>query len=150
MNAKSGNSRLVRVLIAGAVYFGLVFGAGFLLGPIRILLLVPRFGERAAELIEMPFMLLVILLAARFVIRTFSIPAGVPNRLRMGLLALVLGLLFECGLVLKLRGLTLTEYFRTRDPITGTAYYLVLGLFAVMPLIVKRKLQPDTNERKIE
>ena len=45
---------------AGTAYFALVFGAGFVMGAIRVPLLVPRLGERVAELIEMPFMCIVI------------------------------------------------------------------------------------------
>jgi len=44
----------MRVLRAGALYFAIVFGVGFLLGPIRILWIVPRVGTRTAELIEAP------------------------------------------------------------------------------------------------
>ena len=54
---------------AGLLYFALVFGTGFLLGPIRLLWLVPRFGTRIAELMEMPVMLVVIVLAARWTVR---------------------------------------------------------------------------------
>ena len=50
---------LSTILKAATVYFALVFGAGFVLGPIRILLVVPRLGGRIAELIEFPVMLLV-------------------------------------------------------------------------------------------
>ena len=53
------------ILKAAVVYFALVFGTGFVLGPIRILFLVPRFGVRVAELMEFPVMLVVIVLAAR-------------------------------------------------------------------------------------
>jgi hypothetical protein len=42
--------RISKVLKAGALYFALVFGAGFVLGSIRVLWLVPRIGERTAEL----------------------------------------------------------------------------------------------------
>jgi hypothetical protein len=46
------------------VYFALVFGAGFVLGPIRILFLVSHVrcvvGLRVAELMEFPVMLVVI------------------------------------------------------------------------------------------
>jgi len=100
---------------AGLTYFALVFGAGFILGPSRIFLIVPRLGERVAELFEAPVMLLVIILAARWVVRRFQLPLTTIHRLPVGLLALALGLLFEFTLVLKLRGLTLTEYFRTRS-----------------------------------
>ena len=39
----------------------------------------------------------------------------------------------EFGLVLALRGITFAQYFATRDPVSGTAYYLMLLLFAVLP-----------------
>jgi hypothetical protein len=54
---------VVRILKAGTLYFALVFGAGFVLGPIRILWAVPRFGTRMAELVETPLMLVVTILA---------------------------------------------------------------------------------------
>lgn len=137
--AQKDSHRPAQILKAGAVYFALVFGAGFILGPIRILLIVPRVGERVAELIEAPLMLIIVIIAARWVVHSFRVPLS--DRLAIGLLALTLGLLFEFTLVLKLRGLTLTEYFRTRDPVSGTVYYLTLGLFAVMPLLVRRKVR---------
>lgn len=53
-----------RILKSGFAYFALAFGAGFLLGAIRVPFLVPRLGVRSAELIEIPFMMVVIVLAA--------------------------------------------------------------------------------------
>ena len=44
----------MQILIAGALYLVLVFGAGFVLGIIRTLSVGPRFGTRVAELIETP------------------------------------------------------------------------------------------------
>ena len=46
----------MQILKAGVLYFALVFGAGFVLGPIRILWVVPRFGTSMAELMETPIM----------------------------------------------------------------------------------------------
>jgi hypothetical protein len=63
-----------RIIWAGLTYFALVFGVGFILGPIRILLIVPRLGERVAELLEAPVMLLVIIFAALWVVRRFRLP----------------------------------------------------------------------------
>ena len=40
----------MRIVKAGVLYFAIVFGAGFALGPIRILWAVPRYGTRVAEL----------------------------------------------------------------------------------------------------
>ena len=132
------HSQSIRILKAAVAYFAIVFGAGFVLGPIRILFVVPRVGERVAELLEAPLMLIVIVLAARWIVRRFQLPARTVFRLGAGLIALGLGLLFELTLVLKLRELTLAEYFETRDPIAATVYYLILVLFALMPLLLTK------------
>lgn len=124
---------------AGLLYFALVFGTGFLLGPIRLLWLVPRFGTRIAELMEMPVMLVVIVLAARWTVRRLAVPSTPRNRLGMGSIALVLLLLAELTLVLWLQGLSIREYLASRDPVSGTVYSVLLGVFAVMPLLVARK-----------
>lgn len=42
---------------AAAKYAGIVFGFGFLLGSVRVMLLVPWIGETAAVLCELPLML---------------------------------------------------------------------------------------------
>jgi hypothetical protein len=127
-----------RILRAGFTYFALTFGAGFVLGPFRILVLVPRLGARAAELVELPVMIGITWLAARWVTRKFSIPPQRGPRLSVGVMAGALLLLAEFTLVLRLRGLTLEEYFATRDPVSGTAYYVAVLLLVLMPLLVNR------------
>jgi hypothetical protein len=54
----------MRILKAALLYFAIVFGVGFVLGTIRTLWLVPRLGARAAELLEMPVMLVVIVVGS--------------------------------------------------------------------------------------
>jgi hypothetical protein len=129
----------MQILKAGVLYFALVFGAGFVLGPIRILWLAPRFGMRIAELMEMPIMFVVIILAARWIVRRLAVPSAPLSRLGMGCLALALVLIAEFTLVLWLRGLTIAEYIVSRDPVSGTVYYVMLGMFAIMPLLVTRR-----------
>ena len=46
----------LNVLKAGALYFVLVFAAGFVLGIIRTIWIAPHFGTRNAELMEAPVM----------------------------------------------------------------------------------------------
>jgi hypothetical protein len=110
----------MRVLKAGALYFAAVFGAGFILGPIRILWAVPRFGPRVAELMETPLMLAVIVVAARAIVRRLAIPHAPARRLGMGSVALLLTA--ELTLVLRLRGLSIAEYVAGRDPVSGSIY----------------------------
>ena len=129
----------MRLLKAGALYFVLVFGAGFALGPIRILWVVPRVGERTAELMEAPIMLGVIVLAARWIARRVAVPPTPPRLFGVGGVALGLLLVVEFTVVLWLRGLTIGEYFARRDPVAGTVHIVMLGVFAMMPLLVARK-----------
>jgi hypothetical protein len=126
----------MRVLKAGALYFAAVFGADFILGPIRILWAVPRFGPRVAELMETPLMLAVIIVAARATVRRLAIPPAPARRLGMGSVALALLLIAELTLVLRLRGLSIAEYVAGRDPVSGTVYAGMLGVLAMMPLLV--------------
>ena len=124
---------------AGLLYFFMVFGAGFVLGPVRIIWAEPRFGTRMAELLEMPVMFVVIVLAARWIVGRLAIPPAAASRLGMGFLALALLLAAEFALVLKLRGMTISDYLANRDPVSGTAYYAMQGLFALMPAILARR-----------
>jgi hypothetical protein len=132
-----------RIVTAGAAYFATVFGAGFVLGTLRVLLVVPRLGERVAELLEMPLMLLVICGAAGWIVRRFALPPVPRVRLAVGVLALVLLLAVEFAVVLALRGLTWREYVATRDPVSGTAYIALLGVFALMPWLVGCRRRSD-------
>lgn len=128
----------MRTLKAGALYFGVVFGAGFALGTIRVLWAVPTFGTRVAELLESPLMLVVVILAARWVVRRFSLPPTLAARLGAGFLALGFLLTAELTMVLAVQRLTLADYIAGRDPVAGSVYVLMLLAFAVMPLLVSR------------
>jgi hypothetical protein len=129
----------VKQLTAPALtYFALVFGAGFLLGTLRVLWLVPRFGARVAELAETPVMLVVIFCAARWIVKRFAVPSSAAVRLGVGLLALVCLLTVEFTVVLWLQGLTIRESIANRDPVAGAVYVASLLLFALMPLFVSR------------
>jgi len=119
------------VLGAGAAYFGVVFFAGFVLGTIRVLALVPVVGERYAELLEMPLMLTVVFVAARRM--RVSRLGRLSERLMAGLFALALLLAAEFSLVLWMRGLTIGEYWESRDPVSGGAYLISLLVFGVAP-----------------
>ena len=122
-----------------AFYFTIVFGTGFLLGPIRILLLVPRVGTRTAELLEMPLMLVAIVLAARFINRRHP---SAPH-IRTGFVALTLLLAAEVLLGITLTGATPLQVLLNRDPVSGTAYYAALAAFAAMPWwLSKQSLTP--------
>ena len=121
-------------LKASLTYFALVFGTGFLFGIIRVPFLVPRLGVRTAELIEMPLMFLAILFAARYVVRRFALLTSA--RLATGLIALALLLTAEFTVIVVLSHLSLDTYVSGRDPVSGSVYLLMLGVFALMPRLL--------------
>lgn len=124
------------LLAAAAAYAGAVFAAGFLLGVLRGLWLAPHLGERRAELLELPFMLLASFAAASLLIPRLLPAASIPDRLLAGGLALALMLAAEIALVRPLRGMSLRAYLRARDPVAAAGYYACLLAFALMPLVV--------------
>jgi hypothetical protein len=90
-------ANVMQILKAGVLYFALVFGAGFVLGTVRTLWIVPRVGTRMAELMETPIMLVVTIVAARWIVLRRTVPSVPSARLGMSGIALVLMLAAEFG-----------------------------------------------------
>lgn len=128
---------LRRTFAAALRYFACVFGAGFVLGVLRVTLVVPRLGTRWAELLEMPPMAIVIVVAARWVVRRAAPPLRAPECVGAGLLALALLLAAEAGLGMALRGASLRDLVVGRDPVSGLVYALMLVVYALMPWLVR-------------
>ena len=115
------------------VYFAIVLGTGFLLGVVRVPFIVPRIGERWAELAEMPIMATVIFLAAGYVLRRFPAICFPGRSLATGAIALVLSVSAELGLAVVLQDQTLAEFIASRDKVSGSVYVALLLVFAIMP-----------------
>ncbi len=118
---------------AGLVYFFWVFGAGFVLGVVRTLLVVPVIGAPTAELLETPLMLAAIWLAANWLVRRLAPGAA----LAAGLLALGLTLAAETAVGVFLRQMTVVEVFLHREPLNAVAYYGALLVFGLLPAILE-------------
>ena len=127
----------MRMLHATLTYFTSVFGLGFVLGAVRVPLLVPRLGERFAELLELPIMLAASYFLARWVVERCG-PFSATQRLAVGTIALALMVVAELGVVVAVQGQPLTQYVASRDPVSGTAYVLALIGFACMPVLAGR------------
>lgn len=127
---------------AGALYFALVFAAGFILGIIRTVWVVPRLGTPWAEILEAPFMVLISFLAACWVVRRLSLPPSLRLRIAVGLIGLIFMLLAEFSFALWIRGLAFREYWSQRHPLATSVYFAALVLFALMPAFVQ-PTQPD-------
>jgi hypothetical protein len=96
----------MKLFTSSAVYFAIVFGAGFVFGTVRVMWLVPTVGVRVAELTELPLMLAVVFFAARWVNRRFLKERDQSARLIVGVVAFALLLLAELILGVTLGGLT--------------------------------------------
>lgn len=127
------------IVKAGLLYVALVFAAGVVLGIMRAVWVVPHLGERTAELMEMPLMLGVMIMAAWWSVRRLAVSSTWSHGLGMGGVALGLLLSAELKVVLWLRGLSLSAYVASRDPVSGTVYLLMLGVLALMPRLVARR-----------
>jgi hypothetical protein len=120
----------VQIVKGAAVYFAMVYGIGFVLGTIRVLLIVPLLGVRNAELLEQPLMLIAVFVTARWVVRHFGHGLSRPQLLDVGLIALGILLLAEVIVALVLQPV------RAGDTISGLAYFLNIVAFAVMPWLI--------------
>ncbi len=135
----------LRVAVAAAEYYAWVFAAGFVLGAFRVPFLVPRLGERWAELLEMPVMLAVIYHAAGRVVRRHAPRVAGAAWVAVGALALALLVAAEVGLALALQDLSVAEYVAGRDPVSGSAYLASLAVYAVMPWLRSSRRLPEAT-----
>lgn len=126
------------IVSAALLYFLAVFGAGFALGPIRVLWLEPRLGVVAATLCEAPFLLFAMIAAAYWIPRIVSISAGTGAMLAMGLGALALQQAADFVVGTALRGISATDQWARLASPEGAIYAVLLVLFALMPAVVNR------------
>ena len=123
----------IHAIKAGLTYFAIVFGAGFVFGVLRVTLVVPRLGERLSELLEMPLMLAVIVVAARWLVGRFRLTKALSSSGLAGFTALAVVLAAELGLTVLIQQQPLSVYLAGRDPVSGSVYLGMLAVFAAMP-----------------
>jgi hypothetical protein len=140
VNSETTDPDVGQILKAAGVYFAVVFGIGFVLGVIRVLWVGPFLGIRNAELLEQPLMLIAVFLTARWVVLQFGGKLSRTEILSIGLIALSILILTEVMVVLFLQPV------RAGDALSGVAYFLNLGMFAIMPWLVS--LARSTSKRE--
>ena len=129
----------MRLVAAALLYFLGVFGVGFLLGPVRVLLLEPRIGTFAAVLIEAPLLLAAIVIAARFVPALTGVAPAHGPLLAVGGLALMLQQIADVTVGVMMRGLGPNEQLARFATPEGVVYAALLLAFALMPALVCRR-----------
>ena len=126
----------MRILKAGVIYFLLLFALGWILGPIRELWAVPRFGRMTALLVEAIIMLIAMILAAGWVTLRFDVPQTLCSTIPVGFVALAILAPAEIAGVLWVRGQSLQDYAASFVTAPGVISLVMFVLFAVMPTLV--------------
>jgi hypothetical protein len=129
----------MRIVAAAFAYFAIVFGAGWILGPIRVLWLEPRLGPTLAVVCEAPFLLVVMVVAARKIPPAAHLASGRTSLILMGLGALVLQQAAEFSLGAALRGRSPSDQLAQFATTPGLIYAGLLLVFALMPLLANRR-----------
>jgi hypothetical protein len=114
----------------------IIFALGWILGPIRVLWAVSRFGRITALLLEGVIMLIAMFVSARWVIWRFDVAPALPTAIGIGLVALAILPPAEIAGALWLQGLPLREYAASFENVPGVISLVLFLLFAAMPALV--------------
>lgn len=129
----------MQIAAAALLYFAIVFGVGFILGPIRVLWLEPQLGPFLAVLCEAPFVFAAIVLAARWIPGAVGLQRDAVCLGAMGAGALALQQIADIIVGQALRGMTLSEQYAQFATPQGLVYGVLLIAFALMPVLVGRR-----------
>lgn len=122
---------------AGFFYFTVVFILGFILGTIRVLVLIPRLGELTSTLIELPIILGAAWIACRQLTTRLDVPHERRTRLGMGAVAFVLLMAAELALSVWLFGDTVAGHFekyRSLSSVVGLIGQIAYSLFPLLQM----------------
>lgn len=124
-----------RAVPAGAVYFLLVFLAGFVLGTFRVLVLIAWTGELAAVLLELPVMLGLSWALAGVLVARFAVPATGLARAVMGVVGFTLLLAAEMLLAVTVFGQQVAAHLAHYTTLPGAVGLAGQVGFGLMPLL---------------
>lgn len=130
----------MRIIAAAALYFAVVFGAGFILGPIRVLVLEPRLGGLWATVCEAPFLLAAMVIAARWAARATRLGSSFTSLALMGIGGLVLQQIADFAVGMGLRGLSPSQQLAHFSTPQGLIYAALLLAFLAMPVLANRRI----------
>lgn len=98
----------MQAITAGAVYFAAVFAAGFVLGVLRTLVLLPHVGTVLAVMVELPLILGFAWWACKHILRRVRLTPG--EAVVMGTVAFSLLMLGEAGISVAMAGRSLSQH----------------------------------------
>lgn len=125
-----------RALIAGAVYFLLLFALGFVLGTVRVVFIAPHSGEVAATLAELPVMLIAAYFTCRWVLRHWHVPPATGTRWTMVVWFFALLMFFETLLGVALFGRSVAEQWAALTTPAGMLGLSAQIVAALLPVFI--------------
>jgi hypothetical protein len=131
---------------AGSAYFAIIFSLGFVLGSLRVLVIIPRIGELAATLLEVPVILAASWFVCGWLIKRLQIAPDMRSRLMMGAVAFGLTMIAEPLLGLAF-GRPLAEQWSALQRPAGIAGLAGQVLFGLIPWIRLQTIDASTNGR---
>jgi hypothetical protein len=136
MSARDEGSPASTPITAGALYFALVFAAGFALGTLRVVVLAPRVGALGAVAVELPIILALSWFACGFIVARLRVPPRFDARVEMGGVALALLLFTEFALAAAFGdgSLSFAQSWLTAEGALGLAGQILFAAFPVLRL----------------
>lgn len=128
-----------RAIKAGLLYCAVVFGAGFVLGTIRVLLIAPLSGEFVAVLVEAPVMLAISWTICGWVAERLEVSEKLLERVVMGGVALAVLLVAEAFLAVLAHPGSLADYFLSYGRSAMVMGLLAQLAFAIFPIVQRRR-----------
>jgi len=127
-----------KAVVAGILYFAVVFAFAFAIGTVRVLLVAPRLGETLAVLLELPVVLGASWACCGALVTRLTVSPRPGDRMMMGGVAFVVLQAAEALLAIFVFGRSPTVYLAAFTTLAGQ-----LGLagqigFALIPLVRRR------------
>jgi hypothetical protein len=123
------------VFKAGFYYFLITFLIAFVLGAIRVTLVIPLVGELSAVLMEVPLMILVSWKVSAWVMKKYFSARPIQDYFSIGLIAFLFLMLTEYFLAIFTFGRTSDEFFLSLQTAPGLIGLLGQIAFAFVPLV---------------
>ena len=134
----------MNIFKAGAAYFAIIFSLGFILGTVRVLAVIPRIGEFAATLLELPLILTASWFVSGWLIKKMRIAPQTSSRLLMG--AVAFGLIMTAEPLLGLLfGSSLSEQWLALQRPAGIAGLAGQALFGLIPWIRLKTIDAEAK-----
>lgn len=136
------------LLKAGFLYFFITFFVAFILGVVRVTLVIPVIGELSAVLIEVPLMIFISWKVSAWAMSRYFPNRSLKEYLVLGFIAFSFLMASEYFLAVVILGQTSADYFLSFQTAHGFIGLLGQIAFAVLPAI-QRMLTPPQAKQKM-